>query len=355
LEAPYSKPISKPRSGHALRPLPCPQEHRDLVSDSPYEGAWQAMGSKKYIATKGNALVTNSVYPTAKGGYNSFVSTLYIIGNGFDLAHGLKTSYKDFFDYLRSTAEGRDLLENLSWFNDSIARQLQKEDQTDWCDFEDGFTGLNFDPAKMKNSIYGKTPEEIVVNVIAKTKAELRSFIMRSYYRAPIKPIMDLPKENALYINFNYTPTLEDVYGIPESRVLHIHGEAMRKEGLSLFGASMDGREIIFGGPKGNAINIPEAPIRGALIKDTNKAIKNLDTFLRGYPKEPITSIVVLRSSLSKADESYFCHLLKIFPRVRWVIGVRDEDKSGVQSRAANLKNLKEPAFVDIKKNSKLR
>ena len=35
---------------------------------------------------------------------------------------------------------------------------------------------------------------------------------------------MNLPKENTLYINFNHTPTLEGVYGIPERRVLHIHG-----------------------------------------------------------------------------------------------------------------------------------
>ena len=54
----------------------------------------------------------------------------------------------------------------------------------------------------------------------------------------PIKPIVNLPKENALYINFNHTPTLEEVYGIPVSRVLHIHGKAMRKEELSLLGKS---------------------------------------------------------------------------------------------------------------------
>lgn len=96
---------------------------------------------------------------------------------------------------------------------------------------------MDIDEAKMRNSIYGNTPEEIVTNVIAKTKAKLRSFLKRSYYKKPINPIMD-PQGNALYINFNHTPTLEDVYGIPESRVLHIHGEAMRKEELSLFGKS---------------------------------------------------------------------------------------------------------------------
>lgn len=63
------------------------------------------------------------------GGYNPIVSTLYLIGNGFDLAHGLRTSYGDFIDYLRSSAEGRDLLESLSWFNGSIDKALHNVDQ----------------------------------------------------------------------------------------------------------------------------------------------------------------------------------------------------------------------------------
>ena len=33
------------------------------------------------------------------------MSTLYIIGNGFDRAHGLKTSYCDFRNYLEKYAE----------------------------------------------------------------------------------------------------------------------------------------------------------------------------------------------------------------------------------------------------------
>ena len=28
------------------------------------------------------------------------MKTLYIVGNGFDLYHGLKTSYKDFFEFV---------------------------------------------------------------------------------------------------------------------------------------------------------------------------------------------------------------------------------------------------------------
>ena len=40
------------------------------------------------------------------------MNTLYIIGNGFDLAHGLKTSYSDFLLwYLKQCVEKMDYLE----------------------------------------------------------------------------------------------------------------------------------------------------------------------------------------------------------------------------------------------------
>jgi hypothetical protein len=33
---------------------------------------------------------------------NTHSHSLYIIGNGFDLAHGMKTSWQDFYDWLKS-------------------------------------------------------------------------------------------------------------------------------------------------------------------------------------------------------------------------------------------------------------
>lgn len=83
---------------------------------------WLAVGPSPH----GKSQVANTGFQlTALGGSNSTVNTLYIFGNEFDLAHGSKTSYK-VSDHLRSTAEGSDLLENLSWFNKSMARKLKK-------------------------------------------------------------------------------------------------------------------------------------------------------------------------------------------------------------------------------------
>ena len=36
---------------------------------------------------------------------NNSIENLYLIGNGFDLAHGLPTSYKDFLDFCKMVRE----------------------------------------------------------------------------------------------------------------------------------------------------------------------------------------------------------------------------------------------------------
>ena len=56
---------------------------------------------------------------------------LFIVGNGFDIAHGMKTSYKDFREFLKTTEKGRYLL-NLYPVDDEI-----------WSDFESNICMLN--------------------------------------------------------------------------------------------------------------------------------------------------------------------------------------------------------------------
>ena len=58
------------------------------------------------------------------------MSILYIIGNGFDLYHGLPTSYKDFYEF------GKDLLDEIEEFY-----KLDISSATPWSDFEKAFVG----------------------------------------------------------------------------------------------------------------------------------------------------------------------------------------------------------------------
>lgn len=41
-----------------------------------------------------------------------------------------------------------------------------------------------------------------------------------------------IEKENSIFLNFNYTMTLELLYKIPKEQILHIHGDAYKSEKL---------------------------------------------------------------------------------------------------------------------------
>lgn len=61
-------------------------------------------------------------------------SKLYVIGNGFDLHHGLKTSYADFREYVRY--KYNDIFIRLSHY-------IFNDDDKLWRDFENSLSQLN--------------------------------------------------------------------------------------------------------------------------------------------------------------------------------------------------------------------
>jgi len=74
---------------------------------------------------------------------------LYIIGNGFDLHHGIKTNYVDFRNYLEENFP--DLFDSLeSYYN-------MDEDSLLWSEFENGLK--EFDPTDLENNFGEYLPD----------------------------------------------------------------------------------------------------------------------------------------------------------------------------------------------------
>lgn len=59
---------------------------------------------------------------------------ILVIGNGFDLAHGLKTSYKDFLNYCRTLSMDDNFRQKNVWLNSFLSRQEKIGDK--WIDLE---------------------------------------------------------------------------------------------------------------------------------------------------------------------------------------------------------------------------
>lgn len=70
------------------------------------------------------------------------------------------------------------------------------------------------------------TAEESAINDLTSflwSTVEFRDWAYDIHYPKCVR-LMNFDAETALFMNFNYTKTLEDVYGIPASDILHIHG-----------------------------------------------------------------------------------------------------------------------------------
>lgn len=185
------------------------------------------------------------------------IKTLYMIGNGFDKAHGLKSSYGDFKEWLS--------VKRSTLFNDM--EDVWNCNSQLWCDFEKTLGEVDFEYVLKK---FGEYSQDKLIQANVKVKehypelpsnlmfhnlgeklsplvGEIRAafndwVLMLNHSLLEKQPILSL-KKDAFFITFNYTETLEKLYDIPSSSILHIHGKANSGEEL-LFGHGKSAGQI---------------------------------------------------------------------------------------------------------------
>lgn len=171
---------------------------------------------------------------------------LYVTGNGFDLHHGLDTSYFSFGYFLRShQRESYNNLVEFVGFTDlpEELEQLDNDEHPLWYEFESNLAGLNSqavldafndylphlgDPDFRDRDWHAFDIEmqRILENLTDGLFTQFASFISQVKY-PELTPDKTLQLcNNALFINFNYTSTIECYYGIRSSQILYIHGNA---------------------------------------------------------------------------------------------------------------------------------
>lgn len=159
---------------------------------------------------------------------------LYIIGNGFDLHHGVRCDFEDFMKWLKKNDK--------SLFTDLTQVYDDAENNNWWRDFENSLAQLNinyyankkgnlYDPEYIKDgSIEDKTKYASlkVIEEFDKIKESLRQdfqkWLSEAYEKRSKEKKIQFPSEGSIFLTFNYTKTLEDIYEINVKRVYHIHG-----------------------------------------------------------------------------------------------------------------------------------
>jgi len=281
--------------------------------------------------------------------------TLFIIGNGFDCyGHGLSTKYLDFRKYLTcrypnynlefdGILESHIMPDGDVYYdqNDLVGSIISLIDSCTgkgWGDLEAAsgaayvesilernewyFNDVNWDDdeREIRNAVYDN---EDLSNSVAGGFGQLRNFfedwafnelanIDFSYKRKLKKPSF----KHSVFLNFNYTSTLEDLYHVPSQNVCHIHGYAKDIKSKIMFGHGED-ENIEIPDTYYGAQNAFDSLLR-YLHKDTDDAIRKNISFLNKL--KGITKIYSYGFSFSDVDMCYIDEITKrLNPnKVRW-------------------------------------
>lgn len=255
---------------------------------------------------------------------------LYIIGNGFDIAHNMKTSYLNFRDYIIRNKCPQYVYEDCesafiemfaSGSKSDVAKYIvsvldgARDDGECWNHLE-AFLGnelirciscelydcdINDERHPFREIYLNAEISECISNAFTQFRTYFDEWLQQDVATQKCKEKAEVKKMlisgECLFLNFNYTMTLEEVYGIKD--VCHIHGK-------------IDDEQILFGHGDIGEVSISESAygadynfsyLKEILRKDTAEAIhKNQDFFdsLAG-----VTEIYSYGFSFSDADMIY--------------------------------------------------
>ncbi|MCE7615487.1 bacteriophage abortive infection AbiH family protein [Vibrio fluvialis] len=261
---------------------------------------------------------------------------LYVTGNGFDLHHGIASSYNNFKEYVKS--HDNELYESIDtylpidkWWSDleesfayidvdNIAESaldfLRSYNSEDWSDSY--HHDYQFEVSRVINLLSVKLVErfsEWIFKLEIPTQEELS-----------IVPL--LLDKNATYFSFNYTETLINTYGINDDQILYIHGKVEDECSDIVLGHAWEPKEI----PSLNSYvepeNIDARIMEGNDILDSyfGNTFKPISSLIQANTEyfsslSEVSEVYVLGHSLSEVDIEYFVNIAKSINRsATWVV-----------------------------------
>lgn len=269
---------------------------------------------------------------------------LYVIGNGFDLWHGIPSSLASFKQYVQATD---------SDIYQEVENHLPTQD--DWSDLERALADMDVD-ALIDNlghfmSSYGAEDwsdaghhdfQYEVQNAVERLSTGLRLRLSEWVRKLPIPTPATAQKQlatldtDAVFFSFNYTNTLGSLYGVPPEKILFIHGCADLADDDLVLGHAWhpQTRKSLNDRPDIEDIDtrLMEAhDIIDDYFSATFKRSADLIAQHRGFfdALTDIEQVIVLGHSLSDVDAAYFTALLeqRSVAEATWFIACRSPDE----------------------------
>ena len=258
---------------------------------------------------------------------------LYIIGNGFDLWHGLPTKYADFYEYSREHLDELEQHFSNVPFHETLWNNFEQSlGKYDWSLFYDDYNHIDvLDDSFKPSMVYGledelsQESESLVEHIQSLFQEWIESISIENtkrqfYFITPNR-----------FISFNYTPLLQNVYGIEDKYIFHIHGCSQNFDNL-IFGHG----EEIYEEPEldenGESNRTMFTDAEGAakyplyaFQKPVNETIqKNISRF---EALSNVEVVIVIGHSLNDIDLPYFKVISKFSNSCEWIVSCHDEQE----------------------------
>lgn len=293
---------------------------------------------------------------------------LYIIGNGFDLHHGLRTSYNYYRDFLLEKSSGvvRDF-ESFGYFlneydeNEKLWSNLEKSLHFDYSEFayhlvQDFYPDMNDESDSRWDNIYVES--DVETEFAYKFVGEYFYEWIEGESQRDTCADLELDKDG-IYLSFNYTDTLTRIYEIKPENILHIHGSIGERENGLEFGSI----ENVYQQCEDDLVKEYEnddfygASIESAVkklvevTKITSKNIKQnydrLSEFLHGHN---INEIIIMGHSISDSeyDNGYYEDVIIPFVAsdTSWKIYWYDEENKDKILSFVNMYGIEEYELI---------
>ena len=286
------------------------------------------------------------------------MSRLYIIGNGFDIYHGLDTKYQSFGFYLKNKhSQIFDYL--IDYYGLPYLEDIEKK-YYEWNYFESALADLDYENVLDDNSDYlpnigsddfsdgdwhalQQVMERVVDDLTINLCDTFKEFINEVVYpEIENNNLLKIDKDSC-FINFNYTNTLESYYNIDPDSILYIHNKAQSDDRLILGHATdlekfetveeempedltdeekaewiewqSDNYDFAYESGKQEILNYFKNS-----YKNTESIIEENSNFFNSL--KDIQEIYVLGHSISEVDQPYFNKIIESIPNkeVKWIV-----------------------------------
>ncbi len=268
--------------------------------------------------------------------------TLFILGNGFDRAHHVRSAYTDFRDSLGKNSDLRQTME------------MYITTDTLWSDFEEALAYI--DTSAMYNSAdfwlddFGAYEDDAQASqffaaidaattpiyiIQTELPRRFRKWVNSLVPLSKDKPFLSLINPDSRFLVFNYTEFVEDIYSVDVNNICYIHGCRKNKDEELVLGHSgaYEGKAEMprsSGQTNYDALNHISWRVSD-YYEDTRKhsrdIIKSHSRFFNSL--DNVDTVVTLGHSLAKVDYDYFSAIISNNPspqNLKWYISFHTAD-----------------------------